>query len=225
MNRLNCYFRPAAGLLLLVLGYAFLMPSIGRHTQASTTGNPIVTVGNTFTNPVPVVGSTTVSGTVSVSNTPNVNVTNVPNVSISNTPNVMLAGTPTVNLGAGSTVTVSGTPTVSLAGGSTVQPDAILDNLPNVVEEPSLDLGASKDYSFSRTVKTSCLIINTANTISIRLGVNPPNGVPYDVPMGPVFGPSGPLVINFTQPVPLYRVTVRNDSLVHATFLISAFGN
>ena len=217
MERLNHYFRPAAGLLILLVGYALLMPSVGRHTQASTTGNPIVTVGNTSTNPVPITGTTTITGNVGIAGTPNVNVTNVPNVNISNTPNVMLAGTPTVNLGNGSAVNVSD---------GTVQIKAILDNLPNVVVESGLNPGTTQDYQFPRTVNTSTLIISTFNDVDVGLSVNPPNGVQYAVPLGRIRPATGPLVINFVQPVPIQHVTVHNpDIVIHATFAISALGN
>ncbi len=229
MNGLRKNLR--AGMALTIIALAICVTNF-RPASGQAMGGPLVTVANTGANPVPVVGSTTVSGTVSVSNTPNVSVTNTPNVNISNTPNVsitntpnvMLAGTPTVNLGNGS----GGAPTVGLADGSTVSPIAILDNVPNVVEEPGLDPGATQDYHFPRTVKTSTLIISTVNEVDVLLSVNPPSGVQYGVPLGRIHPAAGPLVINFVQPVPIEHMTVHNPgfpNVIHATFAISALGN
>jgi len=215
---------------MLAAGFAFFGLNLGHPAHASTSGNPIVTVGNTPANPVPVTGSVTgnITGTVAVSNTPSVSVTNNPNVTVSNVPSVTLTGNPTVNLGNSPTVNIANGSTVSLdpAGNSVVQIKDILDNQPNVIIEPNLDINAAQDYSFPRTVKASCLIISTANDIFVILGVNPPNGIPYLVPIGKIFGRTNPFVINFTQPVSIQHVTVRNDDLLaRATFQISAFGN
>jgi hypothetical protein len=57
-----------------------------------------VVVVNTSGQPVPTAaqGTTTVSGTVNVGNTPNVNVANTPSVNVANTPSVSITGTANV---------------------------------------------------------------------------------------------------------------------------------
>ena len=78
-----------AGIIFLVILFCVNLLPLNTHAQQK--GAP-VHVTNTSENPVPVIGSTTVSGSVNISGTPNVNVSNtVPitgNVGISGTPNV-----------------------------------------------------------------------------------------------------------------------------------------
>jgi len=68
-----------------------------------------VLVVNGSGQPVPTApqGTTTVTGTVNVGNTPSVNVANIPSVSVANTPSVVVTNSPTVTLAGGASVAVT----------------------------------------------------------------------------------------------------------------------
>jgi hypothetical protein len=102
--------------LASALGLALVSSAVPlAHSAAPASAPPIaapqqVQVVNTSSQPVPVAptGTTTVTGSVSISGTPSVSIAGTPSVSLSGTPSVSLAGTPSVSL--------SGTPSVSIAG-------------------------------------------------------------------------------------------------------------
>jgi hypothetical protein len=108
----------AVAAYLIILGAASLIPAERAHTQGSSRPDP-VTVTNTPL-PVSLQGTGSISGSVSVTNTPNVNV--------ANTPNVNVAGLPAVQLAGGTTVGITGTPSVNVAN----SPSVTVANSPTV---------------------------------------------------------------------------------------------
>ena len=85
--------------LSLFAGWAlFTLPAFGQA--------PVV-VTNNASHPVPVVaqGTTNVSGTVNVGNTPNVSIANTPSVNIATIPNLSIASMPSVNIAGSPAVT------------------------------------------------------------------------------------------------------------------------
>jgi hypothetical protein len=99
---------------------AIAQTAIAQTAIAQKAANPVipvpVTVTNTTANPVHTVA--TVSGTVAISGTPNVNI-GTPTVNVGTMPPVTgtvgISGTPTVTLGAGSTVDLNPSTTVGSA--------------------------------------------------------------------------------------------------------------
>lgn len=90
-------------IVLSGLGLFLLAAMVVAPTPSHSSGSAPVTVVNT---PLPVQGTIgvnnlpavqSVSGTVSVGNTPNVNVANTPAVSVTNTPSVTVSGTASVS--------------------------------------------------------------------------------------------------------------------------------
>jgi hypothetical protein len=108
--KIRSNLRPFAGILLLLVGYAFTLPYIQRPTQAAPPAHD-VNVVNTTANPVPttLVGTSAISGNVSVVNTPTVNAqqSGAWTVGITGMPSVSIVGTPTVSLAAGGGVSVA----------------------------------------------------------------------------------------------------------------------
>src|SRR6516164_4813188 len=74
------------------------LPAVGQKVPPPAMPPQNVVVVNTSGQPVPTAaqGTTTVSGTVNVGNTPNVNVANTPSVNVANTPSVSITGTANV---------------------------------------------------------------------------------------------------------------------------------
>jgi hypothetical protein len=97
MNRFKNHLIAAAGLALLA-GIGSIMNSL-RPSVLQAAGGPTVTIDQSQL-PLPIQGSTTVSGTVSATQSGawNVGITGTPNVNVVNTASVQLAGTPTVNV-------------------------------------------------------------------------------------------------------------------------------
>jgi hypothetical protein len=86
---------------MAALGVLAVIGSLMNSRQATAEqGSAPVTVVNTPANPVPVAGSTTVSGSVAATQSGawNVGITGTPSINIANSPTVQLSGTPTVNV-------------------------------------------------------------------------------------------------------------------------------
>ena len=115
MNKLKPYLLPTCGLAVSVVALLLASPPA---SQAVPSDKDVHVINATF-DPVPTAaqGTTTVAGSVSVSNTPTVNLAAGTSVNVGNTPTVNLASgtgvsvtnTPTVNLGSGASVNVSNT--------------------------------------------------------------------------------------------------------------------
>lgn len=176
---------------------------------------PDVRVVNTTANPVPVVqqGTTSISGNVSITGTPNVNVANSPTVQVGNTPNVTVANSPTVQVGndANHPVPVSVQDTAVSTPTNSVQ-----------VEFLAIDAGISKTQTLPTAITVRLLTLGTTDDVAVTLmspGETPfvrGDGVVILQPHFDVFFPrlSDGAVVQFESPVPATQIRVRCLNIV-----------
>lgn len=201
-----------------------------RPIQGQATG-PTVTVVNTASNPVPINGTATVSGTVGITGVPSVNVSNTPTVNaaqggdwtvgINGVPNVAIAGTPTVNVASMPAVSLTGPLNATIAGGSVNvarPPITLIEH----VNEPGLPAGNTQTYDVNPPMVVSSLFLTTANDIEVWVHVQAGEALVH--PLGKFS--SGSAFYSFDQPIVIDQVQVKNPAiLTSATFGIDLAGD
>ncbi len=239
MRRLQMNLRvvlATAGIALLIATASF------RRAQGQAVAGPLVTVDNTSANPVPINGTATVTGSVAITGTPNVNVANTPmvNAQQSGAWNVGINGTPNVNVASLPAVTLSGTPNVNITGG-TINASVVPVSNNEQVDEPALDPQNTQLYFFNTNgeatttkpgstvgIDTSMLIISTANDLIIQLLYCKDAGCTAVglFPLGHVSGGGSSFVLVFKQPIRFTEVVVNNPAnFTKATFNMSFVGD
>ena len=210
---------------LVAVSLIGLLLAIVMHTskplQASTSGAPLVTVVNTSANPVPVKGSVTgtITGSVSISNTPSIN--------IANTPSVALSGTPTINVGTMPAVTLNGTSDVNIVGGTVNTKPSLASR--RALYVGSVNHGEGQDFGDfpNGPIKVSTIVVNSDNDITIFLltviqpeGNQPATGMTLSVPGGSA------KVVSFQVPVEVKGLAAHNGALLaQANFTVDVIGN
>ncbi len=242
MRRLQMNLRvvlAAAAIALLIATASF------RPAQGQAVAGPLVTVDNTSANPVPIKGTATVTGSVAITGTPNVNVANTPavNAQQSGPWSVGINGTPSVNVASMPAVTIGGTPNVNITGGTINASQAPVSNDEEVFEA-ALDPHGFRQYFFNTSglatttevqfavgLDTSTLIINTANDLDdvvlnyCKLCADG-NTILGAISLGHISGGGSPIVLVFNQPIRFTEVLVHNPAdFTKATFTMSFLGD
>jgi hypothetical protein len=210
---------------VLVVGLAIFGMNLDHPAHASASGNPIVTVGNTSANPVPTVtqGTTAVSGNVSITGTPNVNVSNVPAVQAQQSGpwTVGINGTPTVNVASLPAVTLTGTPTVNIANGSikatpAFHVESVSDNVP---------IQTAKTYTLNSPVNATAIVGKAFGDLELFVNICTVEDCSSTTPVSLSY-PAGNIILNFNQPIRTNSILVSNNSAqTSLAFSISVLGD
>lgn len=166
-----------------------------------------VRVINTASEPVPttVQGTATVTGNVSVTNTPTVGLSPAANgvqAQQSGAWSVGISGTPTVNLAAGTSVGIAGTPTLNLAAGTSVG----ITGTPTVNLSAGTSVGITGTPTMNLATGTSVGIVGTPNVNLVPgTSVQISNTMANPIPVQNVGGASSATTLLFnsgTVPIP-----------------------